>query len=293
MAYYLSEPVTFDHRVSLIPTPLGLLNPPTNAVEIQALLTYRTAVFGSGSNPQALRVQAIFDRVSHVEQYCTPFPTLRDSHKEHKVSLYLNFISMLNGSLRWQGPSVVLREKPDPCSTCKVVSVRLSLVCELHPWAAPSIWLVKAGFRRNLHLESSLNDLSAGPLDYGSGIFRLCSPLEERHIWSSTRRPARGAREGYGRPSRGSSRSEGCGLSGTLRRSMGTRAVSCVGSPRRCLWWRSAETGRCTRWRRRVPERAGPWAYCPSVAATTTSRLSGWARVSGGRWKCSSEGKSA
>src|SRR5215210_6037969 len=99
MAYYLSEPVTFDHRVSLIPAPLGLLNPPANAVEIQALLTYRTAVFGSRSNPQSLRVQAIFDWVSHMEQYCTPFPTLRDSHTEHEVPLYLDFNSMLNGSL--------------------------------------------------------------------------------------------------------------------------------------------------------------------------------------------------
>src|SRR5215213_2251947 len=35
LAYYLSEPVTFDNRVSLIPAPLGLLNPPTDAVEIQ------------------------------------------------------------------------------------------------------------------------------------------------------------------------------------------------------------------------------------------------------------------
>ena len=78
---------------------------------------------------------------------------------------------------------------------------------------------------------SSLNNPSAGPLDTGSGIFRLCFPLEERHIWYSTRRPARGARAGYGRLSRGSSRSEGCGLSGTSRRGPVTRAASCDGLP--------------------------------------------------------------
>jgi hypothetical protein len=84
----------------------------------------------------------------------------------------------------------------------------------------------------HLHLESSLNDLLVGPLDYDSGIFRLCSPLEERHIWSSIRRPARDVREGYGLPLRGSSRSEGCGLSGTLRRGLAMRAASCEGCPR-------------------------------------------------------------
>ena len=83
-------------------------------------------------------------------------------------------------TFRW--PSVVLRKKAGPYSTCKVVSVRSSRLCGLRPWAAPSIWLVYAGFRRNLHLESSLNDLSPGPLNYCSGIFRLCSRLEERHI---------------------------------------------------------------------------------------------------------------
>src|SRR5919112_130126 len=188
---------------------------------------------------------------------------------------------------------VVLRESPGLYSTCIVVSVRLSRLCELRCWTVPSTWVVWAGFRRNLHLESSLNDPSAGLLDYGSGIFRLCSPPKERHIWSSIRRPARDVREGYGRPLRGSSRSEGCGLSGTLRRDLVMRAVSCEGCPRRCLWWQSVETGRFTRWRRRAPERAGPWACCPQVAATTTSRLSGWARVSGGRWRYSSRERSA
>jgi hypothetical protein len=58
----------------------------------------------------------------------------------------------------------------------------MSRLCMVRPWADPSIWLVWAGSSRNLHLESSLNDLLVRPLDYCSGIFRLCSRLEERHI---------------------------------------------------------------------------------------------------------------
>jgi hypothetical protein len=36
-------------------------------------------------------MQAIFRRARHVDQYCTPFPTRRDSRPESEDSLYLNF----------------------------------------------------------------------------------------------------------------------------------------------------------------------------------------------------------
>jgi hypothetical protein len=66
------------------------------------------------------------------------------------------------GIFEW--PSVVLGERPGPLSTCIAVSVQLSRLCGFRPWTFTSTWLVGAGSCRNLHLESSLNDLSAAGL---------------------------------------------------------------------------------------------------------------------------------
>jgi hypothetical protein len=75
--------------MSFIAGPLGLPNPTGHPGEIQTHTAHWTPIQGPGT-PQAPQVQAIFDQVSHVDQYFTRFPPLRDSHPERGDILYLN-----------------------------------------------------------------------------------------------------------------------------------------------------------------------------------------------------------
>ena len=79
------------------------------------------------SNPQTLKVQAIFDGFGHVGPYCTPFPTLRDSHPKHAVALYLDFDSISNGGSELmeasRNPSMIAPWEPAPRFTRKSVYV--------------------------------------------------------------------------------------------------------------------------------------------------------------------------
>src|SRR5215213_5366812 len=90
---------------------------------------------------------------------------------------------------------------------------------------------------------------------------------------------------------RGASDTQPVGRQGTYGRTKSVRLAVLRGAGVAACLARYA--GAWPRGRQRAPERAGPWACCPLVAATTTSRLSGWARVSGGRWRCSSKEESA
>jgi hypothetical protein len=50
-------------------------------------------------------MQAIFDRTSHVNEYCTPFLLLRDSHPAREDFLYIDFSFISKGDLGFRRPS--------------------------------------------------------------------------------------------------------------------------------------------------------------------------------------------
>ena len=109
---------------------------------------------------------------------------------------------------------------------------------------------------------------------------RLFCFVEEMYIWSSTRRPAKDGRVEWRAfrlaVSRGARfaavwhvTEEPGHARGIVRSLPGTSVVAVV------------ETGPCTRWQRRAQGRPDHGRVA-AVAATTTSRLSAWARISGG-----------
>src|SRR5919107_722933 len=65
-AHDLAEVITLYQRVRLITGPLCLPHPPGQPVEIERLPTDRAQVHGSGTEPQAPQMQAVFPHARHV-----------------------------------------------------------------------------------------------------------------------------------------------------------------------------------------------------------------------------------